>query len=94
VTEADFAMLLREVLMQAEETHNDEIGSTQYETEAEEDEALKGKVEFDVRTFEEAVLLTNNAGLIVKIGKREFQVTIVRSDAYQQEDEESDDSDE
>jgi len=32
-----------------------------------------------VRSFKDAEILTNNKGLVVKIGRMEFQLTIVRS---------------
>lgn len=32
-----------------------------------------------IRTFSEAGVLTNNSGLVVRVGDAEFQVTIVRS---------------
>lgn len=32
-----------------------------------------------VRTFEDAMLLTTNKGLIVRVGDEEFQITVVRS---------------
>ncbi len=32
-----------------------------------------------ISTFAEAGVLTNNRGLVVRIGKREFQVVVVRS---------------
>jgi hypothetical protein len=90
VTEADFTMLLREALGLLEETHNDEVNDREYESAEAEEADPDGKIEFDVRTFEEACLLTNNAGIVVKIGNREFQVQVVRTDSHIDEDGESD----
>lgn len=36
-------------------------------------------VAVSIRTFESAMLMTNAAGLVVKIGNAEFQISIVRS---------------
>lgn len=37
------------------------------------------ELDFKIQTFEEAGVLTRDAGFVLKISGREFQVTIVRS---------------
>jgi hypothetical protein len=43
------------------------------------DENSEGPVEVSIRSFESAGVLTNNAGFVVAINGREFQVSVVRS---------------
>lgn len=66
-TEEEFVQFLQEAFMEVEEQHNDEMG--------EDDEEL----EIEARTFREACVLTSNEGLVVRIGGREFHVTVVQS---------------
>ena len=42
-----------------------------------EENEIEGGV--DIQTFEDACLMTNNKGLVVKIGKKKFQITVVEA---------------
>ena len=42
-----------------------------------EENEIKGGV--DIRTYDEVGMLTNNKGLVIKIGKKKFQITVVEA---------------
>jgi hypothetical protein len=43
------------------------------------EEVIGAQTEVSADSFRDAGVLTNNAGLVVRIGRREFQVTVVES---------------
>lgn len=70
--ENEFSEVLKALLEDSDELP-DLVAEIVGEDEAEEAGNLR------VKTFEDAMLMTNNAGLVVRIGDAEFQITIVRS---------------
>ncbi len=44
----------------------------------EDDDSSQGR-KVEIRTFREAGVLTNDDGLVLRVGNREFQITIIRS---------------
>lgn len=42
-------------------------------------EYIAAETDADVRTFERAGVMTNNAGIVVTIDDQEFQITVVQS---------------
>lgn len=43
------------------------------------DEGELSNEKFQIQSFSDAGVLTNDAGLVLKIGNQEFQITIIRS---------------
>jgi len=43
------------------------------------DEGELGSQKYEIQSFENAGILTNDAGLVLKIGNQEFQITVIRS---------------
>lgn len=37
------------------------------------------EIEAEVRSYEEAGVLTRDAGLVIRLGDREFQITVIQS---------------
>ncbi len=71
MSESDLVELLEEAIFDKVEATNE----TNEDLEQEDFEPC----DLQIRTFEAAMILTDDKGLVVRIGNAEFQITVVRS---------------